>query len=182
MVLIKNIEYVYTDGSVVNAGKSTVKGGSGVFFGTDDPRNMALRFRIEPVTINRAELFAIYKALEMYIKTNWKELNTGVKLSPRKKLFVYTDSLLSVNIVQKWMDSWANNGWKKNGGIIAPENLDLIKAIYHIKKYYIKHLQIKLIHVKAHREAPPNINTEEYLHWYGNYMADKLASMGRRSN
>lgn len=182
MVLIKNTEYVYTDGSVTNNGKKNARGGSGIFFGTDDPRNMAIRFQIKPITVPRTELYAVYKALEMYIKTNWHVLNgTEEKISPRKKLFIYSDSLYTVKTIQSWMDSWKNSGWKKRNGTI-PENLDIIKAIYHIKKYYIKKLQIKLIHIHSHQYPPADIRSEEYLHWYGNYMADKLATMGRRSN
>lgn len=180
-MLIKNTEYVYTDGSVTNNGKKYARGGSGVFFGTDDPRNLALRFDIKPVTTPRTELYAVYKALEMYIQTNWETLNTGPKLRPRKKIFIYSDSEYTVKTVQTWMDSWQRNGWKKQNGTPV-ENLDIIKTIYSIKKYYIDHLQVKLIHVRSHQPQPKNTNSEEYMHWYGNYMADKLAAMGRRSD
>ena len=60
--------------------------------------------------------------------------------------------------------------------------MDLIKSIYAIKHYYIDRLQIKLIHIYSHQDAPKDTNSEEYMHWYGNYMADKLAGMGRRSD
>lgn len=180
MVLIKNIEYVYTDGSVVNNGKSFAKGGSGVFFGTDDPRNLALRFNVQPITSSRTELYAVYKALEMYIKTNWNILNSDTIIKPRKKIFIYSDSMYTVDIVQSWMDTWKRNDWKKRNGSPV-ENLDLIKAIYNIKHYYIKRLQVKLTHIHSHKAPPKDITSEEYMHWYGNYMADKLAAMGRRS-
>jgi ribonuclease HI len=182
MVLIKNTEYVYTDGSVVGNGKTNAKGGSGIFFGTDDPRNMAIRFKIKPVTVSRTEMYAVYKALEMYIKTTWNILNgPEEKLRPRKKIFIYSDSLNTVKTVNTWMEAWEKRGWKKVGGS-TPENLDLIKAIHHIKRYYMDKLQIKLLHVRSHQSPPSNPNSEGYLHWYGNYMADKLAAMGRRSN
>ena len=181
MVLIKNTEYVYTDGSVVNNGKPNAKGGSGVFFGTDDPRNLALKFDIKPITTSRTELYAVYKALEMYIKTNWNILNSEPILKPRKKMFIYSDSKYTVDVVQTWMDTWKRNGWKKRNGEPV-ENLDLIKAIYNIKHYYIKRLQVKLIHIRSHTPQPKNIHTEEYIHWYGNYMADLLAAIGRRGH
>jgi ribonuclease HI len=180
-MLIKNTEYVYTDGSVVNNGKTFARGGSGVFFGTDDPRNLALRFDVKPVTSPRTELYGVFKALEIYIQTNWEILHKSDKLRPRKKIFIYSDSEYTVNTVQTWMDTWKRNDWKKRNGSPV-ENLDLIKAIYSIKHYYIDRIQVKLIHVKAHRSPPSNINSEEYMHWYGNYMADKLAAMGRRSD
>jgi ribonuclease HI len=181
MVLIKNTEYAYTDGSVTNNGKSFARGGSGIFFGTDDPRNMALRFNIKPITTPRTELYAVYKAMEMYIKSYWNELHNVPKLKPRKKLFIYSDSEYTVKCVQTWMDTWKRNEWKKKNGSPV-ENLDLIKAIYNIKHYYIEKLQIKLIHIKSHQNPPKDINSEEYMHWYGNYMADKLAAMGRRTD
>ena len=181
MVKIKNIEYIYTDGSVVGKGNSAI-GGSGIFFGTNDPRNMAIRFRLKPVTVNRTELFAIYKALEMYIKTNWTKLNgPEEKLRPRMRLYIYSDSLQSVKTCQEWMDGWQKKGWKKYDGK-TPENLDLIKAIYQIKRFYMDKLQIKLVWISSHQPAPANIKSIEYLHWYGNHMADKLAAIGRRSS
>lgn len=180
-MLIKGTEYVYTDGSVTNNGKPYARGGSGVFFGTDDPRNLALRFNIKPVTTPRTELYAVYKALEMYIQTNWEALNSGEKLSPRKRIFIYSDSEYTVKTVQTWMDTWQRNDWKKKNGSPV-ENLDIIKAIHSIKHYYIKHLQVKLIHVRSHQAQPKDIDSEKYMHWYGNYMADKLAAMGRRSD
>jgi ribonuclease HI len=181
MVLINKIEYAYTDGSVTNNGKSNARGGCGVFFGNNDPRNMAIRFRIPPVTTPRTELFAVYKALEIYIKSNWNIFHSSEKLSPRKKLYIYSDSLLTVETVQSWMDTWNRNGWHKKDGKHV-QNVDLIQSIFNIKKYYIKKLQIKLIHIRSHQPAPKNIMSEEYMHWYGNEMADRLASMGRRSN
>jgi ribonuclease HI len=181
MVLIKNTEFVYTDGSVTHNGKPYAKGGSGVFFGTDDPRNLALCFNIKPVTTSRTELYAVYKALEMYIKTNWNILHDEPILKPRKKIFIYSDSLYTVQVVQSWMDTWKRNDWRKRNGSPV-ENLDIIKAIYNIKHYYIKKIQVKLMHIHSHTSPPKDITSEEYIHWYGNYMADKLAAMGRRSD
>lgn len=55
---------VYTDGSCLNIGKDNVKGGIGVWFGTNDPRNISKLLRMEKITNNTAELQAVIEALK----------------------------------------------------------------------------------------------------------------------
>lgn len=178
MVLVNGTEYIYTDGSVAGP-KNNQRGGSGVFFGTNDSRNLALRFYGPPVTSSRTELYAIYKALEVYIKTNWEILNTGIKLTPKKKIIIYSDSESCVDNYNN-IDNLAQRGWIKKDGK-PPADKDLLQVIYQIKKYYIHHLSIGMVWISSHTDPPVDIKSEAYFHWYGNYMADKLANIGRRS-
>ena len=76
----------------------------------------------------------------------------------------------------KWACNWEKNNWqkydfrkKKNKPIL---NKELIEELY---KLYKSH-NIKFNHVKAHKLQPSNKNSIEYKHWYGNKMADKLAT------
>ena len=54
---------VYTDGSCIHNGKKNARAGIGVYFGKGDIRNVSRRIEGKQ-TNNRAELFAIIKAIE----------------------------------------------------------------------------------------------------------------------
>ena len=64
------------------------------------------------------------------------------------------------------------NDWKKADNKPI-KNLNLIKKLY----YYTRNFQVIFLkHVKAHKTKPSDENSEEYRLWYGNFMADKLAT------
>ena len=69
---------IYTDGSCLANGTTNASSGAGVYFGEDDPRNASF-----PVpgaqTNNRAELWAIIKALDM--TTSPVEIRSDSRLS-----------------------------------------------------------------------------------------------------
>ncbi|KAF8167531.1 ribonuclease H-like domain-containing protein [Crassisporium funariophilum] len=104
-------DVVYSDGACKGNGKRVSRGGIGVWWGPDDPRNLA-----EPCpgeqTNNRAELIAILRVLE----------TTPIS---KKPLLIKTDSQYSINSFQSWIHSWKRNNWRtaqgepvKNAGII----------------------------------------------------------------
>ena len=41
--------------------------------------------------------------------------------------------------------------------------------------YLAKNLNVRMVHVRAHKTEPSK-DSEEYFKWYGNMMADKLAT------
>ena len=92
------ITMCYTDGACKNNGAEDAIGGVGVFFGNGDKRNLSCKFD-GVQTNNRAELYAILKALEL-CKTD---------------IHIITDSLLSINVI--------TGVWE------ASKNLDLIQKI-----------------------------------------------------
>ena len=55
---------VWTDGSCLNGGSSRAKGGYGVWFGTNDSRNISELLKTEKITNNTAELQAVIAALQ----------------------------------------------------------------------------------------------------------------------
>ncbi len=91
---------VYTDGSCVGNGYHGARAGAGVYFGEDDPRNLACGVP-GLQTNNRGEVFAILKALER---------------EPVAPLDILTDSQWAINcITRKWK---------------ATANLDMLKQVW----------------------------------------------------
>jgi ribonuclease HI len=156
---------IFTDGAVPsNQLKIIKKGGVGVFFGKDDERNISFSVqetKNQKVTNQVCETMACIMALETLVSTQ--------KIG-NKEIIICTDSMYLVNSIMEWADGWNKNNWKKADGKLV-QNLDLIKKLYYLSK----NLKVTYQHVKAHRKAPP-IDSDEYFEYYGNYMADKLAS------
>lgn len=144
---------VYTDGACQNNGCSDAKGGIGVHFHADNfpipdiseslPNNDITH------TNNRAEMFAIIRALEEL----YKLVISNEQWLWKKIITIFTDSKLIVNTM--------NKGWKKKA------NRDLwVKIDRKIVDLQSKHILVKFNWVKGH-------NGNE-----GNEIADELANEG----
>ncbi|KAG5358596.1 Ribonuclease H [Yarrowia sp. B02] len=107
----------YTDGSLLGG-----IAGIGVYFGENNPDNVAEQFGGDGETSQRAELVAIKAALSVII-----ERNSGHKYD------INTDSECSINCLTVWNQGWEENGWKTAGGEDVA-NQDLIKAILELLK------------------------------------------------
>jgi ribonuclease HI len=101
-------------------------GGIGVYFGPGDDNNLSEKFKEYPVTNQRAEVWAIMKALQIAI-------NDQINLDPHLKIVIYTDSMYAMNVITK--------AWK------AKENLDLINKAWKLFSQF-NNLEIK--HIRAH--------------------------------
>ena len=169
---IKKIS-VFTDGSSFNNGSKTKKhsGGLGIFFGDDDLINQSIKLiesEKQPITNNIAELKACIKAIEVILDS---ERNDNEIIT----IIIYTDSEYVINSITKWAKLWKFNGWKRKEGTKFKDikNKELIEILFNL---YNTH-KIRFKHVKAHKRKPNKPNTsQEYIEWYGNYMADKLAT------
>ena len=151
---------VFTDGSTLNnQEKGNRRGGIGVFFGDDDPRNLSISLEEtddNKVTNQVAELLACVKAIE---KINDKG----------KKIIIYTDSMYIVNMMKTWASNWEKNDWKKSDGKPVL-NIDLVKTLYNYNKSY----NVEFRHVRSHTKEPSK-DDPNYKLWYGNMNADRLA-------
>ncbi len=155
---------IFTDGAVPNnQNKGNRKGGIGVFFGLDDPRNISWGMKetsTNKVTNQICELLACIKGIETLISTE--------KIG-KKEIWIYTDSMYIVNSITNWAKSWEKNNWRKSDNKPV-QNIELIKKLYYLSK----NLKVNYKHVKAHTSPPPE-SSAEYFEWHGNFMADKLA-------
>ena len=103
--------FIFTDGSSLNnQKKGKRRGGVGVFFGDNDPRNIShpLKETSEyKVTNQVAELLACIMGIETLL---------GSQNILKKQVIIYTDSMYIVKTVSDWARKWAKNDWKKSNG------------------------------------------------------------------
>jgi ribonuclease HI len=157
-----NMFEAFTDGSTFNNGKKNKIqfGGIGIYFPNDKHLNIS-ECLYGKITNNIAELKAIIRAIDYFINHN--------NYSSEKQIYIYSDSEYTINCVIKWSKTWEKNGWKKRDKKDVC-NKDLIIKLYN----YYKKYKIKFIHVKAHTKEPKDLILHQI--WYGNMMADKLAT------
>ena len=105
----------------------------------------------DSTTNNREELKAIINAMEWSMELNADNAN----------FVIYTDSSYCCNSINKWMWTWAKNGWKtiKKEPV---ENQDLLSTLYIY--YTTKNLNCQVEKIKGHNEK------------IGNELADALAT------
>ncbi len=158
---------VFCDGSALNnnSKKGQRIGGIGVFFNDNDTRNISEVINTEKITNQVAELLACIKALYILKNEDYKGF-----------VYIYTDSMYVLNCIVSYCKKWEKQGWKKEDKSEI-ENLELIKELFNLTK------EMKVIykHIKAHQEAPSNKSSEEFKLWYGNQMADALATNASKS-
>jgi len=125
---------VYCDGSTFNNGKRHACGGIGVFFGSDDSRNVSEPFVDGVPTNQKTEIYALYRTLEI------------INSSDPQKYVVHTDSEYVINCITKWIPQWKRKNWTKQDGKQV-KNVKLLNELYDL---YIKlKNNIKIVHVKS---------------------------------
>ena len=153
---------IYTDGACKNNGKANRKAGCGVFYNNPNINNISVKLDGPKITNQVAELTACILSIEKLISLQL--IN--------EEIIIKTDSMYTINCINTWFDGWKKRGWKKADGKPV-DNLELIQKLHN----YVKTLNIKLVHVRAHKDEPPK-DDPTYNDWYGNMMADKLANEG----
>ena len=137
---------IYTDGACINNGKNA-KAGIGIYISDD----FTISEKLTGLPTNqRAELYAILKALLTIDILNYKNIN------------IYTDSMYSINCITKWVKGWKKNGWKVQKKMLKKDLID------NIDKIYSKYNHIHFNHVEAHTNKTD-------IHSICNDKADKLA-------
>lgn len=89
-------------------------------------------------TNNRGEISGVIHAIKQS-----KEIDP----TDTKNLVIYSDSMLVVNTVTRWMKAWKIKGWKKSDGELVA-NLDLIKELDNLTTTMKR--KVILHHVEAH--------------------------------
>lgn len=148
---------IFTDGSCTHNGREYAIGGIGVYFPNGEYPNISKQFSHPPISNQRAELYAIYKAVKKFIH----------EIDKYHEITIYTDSQYSINCLTKWCNKWDKNGWKTLNKPV--KNQDIIRPIIRMIKPYSK---IKFVHVGSHT------NKKDYLS-ICNDVVDKLAVRGR---
>ena len=149
---------VFTDGSFMKT-KMGELCGYGINFPNKEYPNVGRPFKHMPMTNQRAELYAIYKAIKTIIESGSKS-----------KIMIYTDSEYSIKSLTEWAPNWEKNNWK-NSQKKDVMNQDIIKPIYNYLKKRPGRINFK--HVRSHTGK---------LDWesINNESADQLATNGAK--
>ncbi|RFU76284.1 hypothetical protein TARUN_5987, partial [Trichoderma arundinaceum] len=110
----ENVLDIYTDGSSLANGRAGSRAGLGVWFGENDPRNLAEKLPGEPQTNQRAELMAMQRALEI------APADQNVRIN--------SDSQYSIKCVTEWAIGWKKKNWLTASGEKV-KNQDIIRAV-----------------------------------------------------
>jgi len=163
---IESLDF-FTDGSVINNGKRNAKGGYGVYL--NDCQKYSFSYDEEfwgcPATNQNCELLAIQHAVGM-IKQNINKI---------QNFTIYSDSLYSINCITKWAKAWKKNGWKTSTNDEV-KNKEIIENIFNTISPFEK--RASFVHVRSHKTEPRDKTSKEWMIWYGNESADKLAKQG----
>ena len=146
----------FTDGSHIGKGPHSLCG-YGVHFPNQEHPSISKPFTHLPKTNQRAELYAIYKALK-----------TIIKFLDFDSIKIYTDSEYSIKSLTIWINKWRTNGWRTTNNKPV-ENTDIIKKIDTLLQLYPN--KIFFEHVRSHT------GKNDYKSINNNF-ADKLAKQG----
>jgi ribonuclease HI len=134
-----------------------IKAGYGIHFPNKELDDVSKSFTFGDKTNQRAELYAIYKAIKkISLKYEFNEMH------------IYTDSNYSIQSLTTWIKTWKKNNWI-NAKKESVANQDIIKMIDdYLQKYPNK---VFFHHVKSHTNKD-DFNSK------CNEIADKLATQG----
>jgi ribonuclease HI len=129
---------IYTDGSLVKK-DGNVYCGYGIYFPNGEYKSISRPFTHEPITNNRAELYAILKSIVIANIINLERIKNS---EPEIRVVkIYSDSEYSVKTFNVWLPKWKKN--KKEY-----KNPDIINEI----ETHMEMAPFKIIfsHVRAH--------------------------------
>jgi len=157
--MINKIINIYTDGSYVKK-DGKIYCGYGIYFPNNEYKSISRKFTHEPITNNRAELYAILKSIIIAniinlerIKNNQEEI---------KQINIYSDSEYSVKTFNNWLPKWK----KTNKDYLNPDIINEIDD--HIQKAPFK---VIFNHIRAHTGKSDQ-------HSIANNIVDQLAKKG----
>ncbi|KAG1793915.1 ribonuclease H-like domain-containing protein [Suillus plorans] len=145
-------DVVYSDGACKGNGQVGSVAGVGVWWGWNDPRNIAERCPGDQ-TNNRAELIAIVRTLE-------------TAPFSQRPLMIKTDSMYSIQCFESWLPKWSANGFRTANGQ-SVKNAELIRYLAAL--------------LYAREQAGPKIvfkHVRGHVGIEGNECADRLANDG----
>ena len=150
---------IYTDGSYMKKG-SNIYCGYGIYFPNNEYKSISRKFTHEPITNNRAELYAILKSIILANIINLERIKN--RQEEIKIVNIYSDSEYSVKTFNVWLPRWkkASKEYK---------NPDIINEIEeHIS---VAPFKVVLTHVRSH-------TGKKDIHSISNDIVDELAKKG----
>ena len=154
---------IYTDGSLVRK-DSKVFCGYGIYFSNNEYKPISRKFTHEPITNNRAELYAIQKSIIISNIINLDRIKNNQEQI--KIINIYSDSEYCVKTFNNWLPKWKKINKKYLNADIIDEISD------HISNSPFK---VNLFHVRAH-------TGKNDPHSVANQIVDDLAKKGAFKN
>ena len=147
---------IYTDGSLRRT-RDGIICGYGIYFPNRELKNVAAPFNDGKLTNNRAELYAIYRAIARVKKRyTFDTIN------------IYTDSEYSQKSLTVWIKNWKKNNWQTSNRKPVV-NQDIIRKIDRYLETYKGKINIQWVRAHTGRNDIHSINNSE---------ADRLANKG----
>ncbi|TPX48531.1 hypothetical protein SeMB42_g02948 [Synchytrium endobioticum] len=97
---------IFTDGSCRHNGKTDAQAGIGIWYGKGDQRNRAESLIQGAQTNQRAELWAVIRAVQL----------TAPSLFAWDTLVIWTDSAYVHKGITEWIKIWEKKSWKNTAG------------------------------------------------------------------
>jgi ribonuclease HI len=154
-------QLIYTDGACPSNGQIARRAGYGVYFGPSSPLNISARLPGPQQTNQRAELFAVLKALET--------LHTTRSRTGTRSVVIFTDNMYVVNGLTNWAANWERRGWKTaSGGEVVSRDLfqRAVDMLHVLLRGEGEKIVVDIKHIPAHSGI------------VGNEEADQLAVRG----
>lgn len=165
--------YIFTDGGCTKNGMENAKASFSVYFNDHIYTGYVLPYEYElsetyALTINknnyitpsnnRGELLGIIYGL-LYLSKHY---------TTDTKYVLYSDSLISINTINKW---YAARERKNNTYIF--KNIDLVTIMMILYRYCKSlNIDIECIHTRGHTKYMQTFTETEKIIWYGNYLVD----------
>lgn len=149
----------YTDGSLIRKNKQ-IYCGYGIYFPNGEYKSISRKFTHEPITNNRAELYAILKAIILTNIIDNKRKQSGKQRI--LKLTIYSDSEYSVKTYVEWLPKWLKNGKDYLNKDIIDETFKTMQNVG---------FKVNFVHIRAH-------TGKNDKHSVNNDIVDKLAKKG----
>ena len=157
--MISSIINVYTDGSLVKK-NGKINCGYGIYFPNKEYKSISRKFTHEPITNNRAELYAILKVLVLSNIINLDRIKN--KQASIAQVNIYSDSEYSVKTFNTWLPKWK----KTKKVYLNPDIINEIDA--HLQMAPFK---VTFTHIRAHTGKTD-------IHSISNDIVDGLAKKG----
>ncbi|KAI5703677.1 hypothetical protein M8J75_014854 [Diaphorina citri] len=135
---------VFTDGACPRNGKVGASAGYGVYFGENNPLNVAGKVTGR-VTNNNAEIQGAIHALKQ------------AKSANIDRVCIKSDSQFMIKCVQEWMPKWQSNGWRKADGKPVQNKEELQELLHQIGQME----SVKWEFVPGHGNSHGNMKADE---------------------
>jgi ribonuclease HI len=168
---------VFTDGAATANGRANCRASYGYYITgaeldvrkADIVSNAEIRGEKYSSSNNRGELSAIYHATQ-YLVENIKGSD----------IEIVSDSQYSINCIEVWAHRWLADPVKHS--LSEKKNMDIIKPTLDNIVVIQKSNVLSFKHIRSHKNAPLDKNSQEWFYWNGNDIADKLCTTVLKKN